>query len=74
VQDVQHLKAEQSKLASDCHISFFMIMTKYPKRYCNLCGYETNQDEDGCVYHQVVKTDSEGVRYLKYEEFDQNGC
>ena len=42
-------------------------------KYCNICGYETKQDEDGCVYHQQVKTDSEGVRYLKYDEFDQDG-
>lgn len=44
------------------------------KRYCNLCGYETKQDEDGCVYHQRVKVDSEGISYLKYDEFDQDGC
>jgi len=42
-------------------------------KYCNMCGYETKQDEDGCVWHQHVKTDSEGVQYLKYDEFDQDG-
>jgi len=45
-------------------------MTK--KAYCNICGYETNQDEDGCVYHQRVKYGEEGA-YLKYDEFDQDG-
>jgi len=42
-------------------------------KYCNECGYETKHDEDGCVWHQRVKTDSEGVQYLKYDEFDQDG-
>ena len=53
--------------SNDIEISF------EEKRYCNLCGYETRQDEDGCVYHQRVKTDSEGVQYLKYDEFNQDG-
>jgi|GEM_PF-4475024 len=48
-------------------------MTDFPNSYCNLCGYETKQDEDGCVYHQRVKVDSEGISYLKYEEFNQDG-
>jgi len=43
------------------------------KKYCNLCGWETPQDEDGCIYHQKVKHDSDGVPYLKYDEFNQNG-
>jgi len=43
------------------------------KAYCNQCGFVTEQDEDGCVWHQRVKTDSDGATYLKYDEFDQNG-
>ena len=39
-------------------------------KWCNLCGYETKQDEDGCVWHQRVKTDADGVQYLKYDEFN----
>ena len=42
-------------------------------KWCNLCGYETKQDEDGCVWHQRVKTDADGVKYLKYDEFNQDG-
>lgn len=48
-----------------------LIMTV--KEYCNKCGWETEHDEDGCVYHQVVKYDSEGVPYFRYEEFNQDG-
>jgi hypothetical protein len=49
-------------------------MTKISE-YCNMCGYETirNIGED-CPYHQQVLQDSEGVSYLKYDEFDQDGC
>lgn len=47
-------------------------MTEY-KEYCNMCGYETKHDDNGCVYHQSVLTDSEGVSYLRYEEFNQDG-
>ena len=43
------------------------------KEFCHKCGWETPHDEDGCVYHQVLKTDSEGVQYLKYDEFNQDG-
>jgi RNA polymerase subunit RPABC4/transcription elongation factor Spt4 len=43
------------------------------KAYCNICGYETNQDEDGCVYHQRVKTTEDGEVYFKYDEFNQDG-
>ena len=42
-------------------------------KWCNMCGYETKQDEVGCVWHQRVKTDADGVRYLKYDEFNQDG-
>ena len=44
------------------------------KGYCNMCGFDTwrNKGED-CPYHQQVLTDSEGVSYLKYEEFNQDG-
>jgi len=48
-------------------------MLKLSKEYCNQCGFQTEHDEDGCVYHQRVKTDSEGVQYLKYDEFNQDG-
>lgn len=42
--------------------------------YCNMCGYETkHNDINGCVYHQMNLTDSEGVTYLRYEEFNQDG-
>jgi len=43
------------------------------KEHCNLCGFETEHDEDGCVYHQRVKYDSEGIPYNKYDEFNQDG-
>lgn len=43
------------------------------KSYCDLCGWNTPHDLDGCVYHQRVKHDSDGVPYLKYDEFDQDG-
>jgi hypothetical protein len=44
------------------------------KEYCNMCGYETYRNEgENCPYHQEVLTDSEGVSYLKYDEFDQDG-
>jgi len=43
------------------------------KKYCNACGFDTPQDDDGCVYHQKVKYDSEGVPYFKYDEFNQDG-
>lgn len=43
------------------------------KEWCNQCGFETEHDEDGCVWHQRVLTDSDGVQYLKYDEFDQDG-
>ena len=43
------------------------------KRFCNICSWETEYDDNGCVYHQAVLTDSEGVNYLRYEEFDQDG-
>ena len=43
------------------------------KQFCGLCGFETEHDEDGCVYHQRVKYDSDGVPYLKYDEFNQDG-
>jgi len=42
------------------------------KAYCNICGFETRQDKDGCVYHQRVLEGEEGP-YLKYDEFDQDG-
>ena len=50
-------------------------MTDKWKSYCNMCGFDTWRDKEGdnCPYHQEVLTDSEGVRYLKYEEFDQDG-
>ena len=38
-----------------------------------MCGYETKHDQDGCVWHQQTLTDSEGINYLRYDEFDQNG-
>jgi len=41
--------------------------------HCNMCGYDTKHDENGCAWHQQVLTDSEGIQYLRYEEFDQNG-
>ena len=43
------------------------------KKFCNACGFETDWDENGCIYHQMVLTDSEGVPYLRYDEFDQDG-
>lgn len=48
-------------------------MTKV-KGYCNICGYDTlrNEGED-CPYHQQVLQDSEGVSYLAYDEFNQDG-
>ena len=47
---------------------------KYEKthRYCNICGYETKHDKDGCVWHQQVLQSEDGP-YLKYDEFDQDG-
>jgi len=38
-----------------------------------MCGYQTEQDQNGCVWHQRVLHDDEGIAYLRYEEFDQNG-
>jgi len=46
---------------------------KESKQYCNMCGFETKHDEHGCVYHQKVLHDSEGVPYLRYDEFNQDG-
>lgn len=44
------------------------------KQYCNLCECITEHDKDNeCPYHQKVLTDSDGVRYLKYDEFNQDG-
>lgn len=43
------------------------------KKFCNLCGYETEQDEDGCKWHQRVKTSEDGEVYLKFDEFNQDG-
>ena len=47
---------------------------KTEKSYCNICGCNTlrNKGED-YPYHQEVLRDSEGVSYLKYEEFNQDG-
>jgi len=45
---------------------------KLPKAYCNICQYETVQDQDGCIYHQRVLESEEGS-YLKYDEFNQDG-
>ncbi len=44
-------------------------------QFCNMCDCVTKRDKKGddCPYHQEVMTDSEGVRYLKYDEFDQDG-
>ena len=42
-------------------------------RFCNMCGYETKHDEDGCVYHQKTLTTDDGERYQRYDEFNQDG-
>ena len=47
-------------------------MTDY-KAYCNMCGYETNHDDDGCVYHQKTLVTSDGESYQRYDEFNQDG-
>ena len=44
-----------------------------PRSYCNICQGETEHDQDCCVYHQQVLTDSEGIQYLRYDEFNQDG-
>ena len=57
---------------------------EYHKRYrdnpdyvwvncCQMYIAKTKLDHGECPYHQEVLTDSEGVRYLKYDEFDQDG-
>ena len=43
------------------------------KKYCGICDRVTSQDEDGCIYHQRIKYDSEEGLYLKYDEFNQDG-
>jgi len=43
------------------------------KKYCNQCEFETEHDEHGCVYHQKTLYDSEGVPYMRFEEFNQDG-
>ncbi len=57
---------------------------EYHKRYSNDPNYvwvnccqmyvlKSRLDEGECPYHQVVKHDSEGIPYLRYDEFDQDG-
>ena len=48
------------------------MATLTAKKFCNLCGYETEQDEDGCKWHQKVMQSEDGP-YLKYDEFNQDG-
>lgn len=48
-------------------------MSEEKKSYCNLCGFETKHDQNGCVYHQKTLIDSEGVAYQRYDEFNQDG-
>jgi predicted amidohydrolase len=43
------------------------------KSYCNICGYETKHDENGCVYHQQVLYTDDGEQYFRYDEFNQDG-
>ena len=46
------------------------------KIYCNQHGEVTATIWEGaevCPYHQRVGVDSEGVRYLMYDEFNQDG-
>ena len=42
--------------------------------YCNMCQSYTKSDQDGCVYHQKVLDGGEEGPYLRYDEFDQDGC
>ena len=48
-------------------------MTDNKIRFCNMCGYETKHDDDGCVYHQKTLTTADGERYQRSDEFDQDG-
>ena len=48
-------------------------MTDNKIRFCNMCGYETKHDDDGCVYHQKTLTTDDGESYQRYDEFDQDG-
>jgi len=43
------------------------------KSYCNMCGYNTPHDDDGCLYHQMVLYTDDGEQYLRYDEFNQDG-
>lgn len=43
------------------------------KEFCGQCGFETDHDENGCIYHQMTLHDSEGIPYQRYDEFDQDG-
>ena len=60
-----------------CYCLLYHSMTQNANRknrqYCNSCGYETEHDDVGCVYHQRVLTDSDGATYFFYEEFNQDG-
>tara|TARA_R110002051_G_scaffold222225_3_gene285862 strand:+ start:653 stop:922 length:270 start_codon:yes stop_codon:yes gene_type:complete len=42
-------------------------------RYCNACGYDTEHTEDGCKYHQRVRTSEDGESYVDWDEFNQDG-
>lgn len=48
------------------------VMTEHTEM-CGKCGHYTKHDENGCVWHQMTLTTSDGETYQRYDEFNQDG-